>query len=257
MGNNQGHWPPRPGSMPGPYQPQFMGPGNQAPRPANASQVAQRQQHPAGLPPTPEPDYTDENAQAIQWKVFQNATLRARYDEIAALHGIKIGADLLLSPLTMVKATRIDYNTQHNPGEPISLNQDTRSQTLLFQFEDPSFVTGVTATVIALQPTEFGQSWVGNYACLDPLSMVYGQFTRDGAGQKYQSEKAPLSSIAGIGKLQYFFPLIPVLGRGGLLSIIVSIDPPNQTAFPTPPFVESVGLVTIELHCERFNYFGV
>jgi len=219
-----------------------------------------RRQNMAGIPSSVDPysAQTSVNAQQDRFKVLSNPGLRQIYEEQARALGMHFGPQTELSPLIITETTTISTTTATHPNIPIALNADVPTQRLRYYFQDGAFIRRVTATIIATVLTADGQPSPGFFQNINPLDYVYAQFRRDGAGQIFQTRRMPLSAMAGDGAHSYFFNLIPAVQPGGSILLELSIIPPiDQIAQAPPPFVDRIGQVTVDLHAERFNAFGV
>jgi hypothetical protein len=213
------------------------------------------------------------NAMRERFMAFMNPDIRSYYEEAAHQVGIELGTDTRLTPLIKSVSTTISDATATHPGIPISFNNDTRSQQVRFYFQDAAFIRRVTATIavpvlsanavagFAGPPPvpPFEPQFLTNtmFDDIHPADFVYAQMQRDGSGQLFQDEYVPLSEMTGDGAHSYFFNLIPLVKSGGSILIDITIMPPNNSNFAYPPFVDRIGMVTISMHTERFNMFGV
>jgi hypothetical protein len=212
------------------------------------------------------------NAMRERFMAFMNNDVMQEYKRAARIIGEDIGADTVLTPLVQSESTVIRTTTATHPDTPVSLNADFPEQQLRFYFQDPAFIRRITATVTApvltadalagatavpVPPFEPQVFTTQPFVDIDAADFIYVQFERDGSGQVYQSRPMPLSEFSGNGSDSYFFNLIPVMPKAGSMLVTVSILPPNNRNFDNPPFVDRVGMVTISLHTERFNPFGV
>ena len=213
------------------------------------------------------------NAMRERFMAFQNPDIRAYYEEAAYQVGITLGTDTRLTPLIKSDSTVISDATATHPGVPVSLNEDVQTAQLRYYFQDAAFIRRVTATVLSpvlrpgaiagyagpgpVPPFEPQVLTTQPFDKIDVTNFIYAQMQRDGSGQLFQDEFVPLSEITGDGAHSYFFNLIPVVKSGGSILINLSIMPPKNSNFPYPPFIDRVGLVTISMHTERFNLFGV
>lgn len=180
------------------------------------------------------------------------------YAEQAAKAGLRFGPETKLSPHVLVEYTRTSL-TLDPPldGIPVSLSAQGATQTLRFYFQDAAFIRRMASTVTAMRLLANGQPDQLFQNSIDPRDYIYVQLRRDGSGDTFISDPAPLSEISGTGAHAYFWNLVPVVERSGSLLMDLSLIPPGNQPFSAPPFVDWVGLVSISLHTERFEPFSV
>lgn len=191
-----------------------------------------------------------------RFKVLSHPLLRQAYEKSAREAGLQFGSNDRLSPLIYAKSTPISTETATHPGLPISLNADVPTQSLRFYFQDPVFIRRCTATVIAPRFNAAGLPEPNVQLEINPADYIYVRMVREGNNDQFMTEFIPLSQVSGDGGASYFWNLIPMVRNGGAILWEVTIIPPGQDGV-IPFFVDRIGLVSISLHCERFNPFGV
>jgi hypothetical protein len=196
------------------------------------------------------------NAWEARFSALLQPRMRDEYNKAAASVGMQFGPETELTPMIVTESTLPVTTTQTHAGIPVSLNVDQPTATMRFRFQDGAFIRRVTSTVTAIRLEGDGQPEPGFFeGFVDPRDYIYVQFQRDGAGQIFQTRFMPLSELSGPGSHAYFFNLIPAVQPTGSILVNVSINPPTGNLLN--PFVERVGMVTISMHSERFNAFGI
>ena len=198
------------------------------------------------------------NAAERRWYTLTLDDMRTLYEEEARKIGVRWGPQTELSPLVHSQITEIRLDRPAHPGIPVALNVDQPTQQLRFYFDDPTLIRRVTATVGACRLTPAGQPEPGFFFPSES-DYVWARATRAGQGQVFMTQPMSLGNMSGNGGLPYFFFIIPGVQQGGTILIDLTIVPPgfpNGPASP-PPFVERIGWVGVDLHCERFNKFGI
>jgi len=197
------------------------------------------------------------NVYQNKFNVLIDPNTRHEYYEAARKAGLKFGPGIELSPLVLSQSTVIRTDTAADLNVPISLNANVPRQTLRYYFQDGAFVKRITATVTALRLLADGQPEPLYFdGMTNPANYVYCQWKRAGAGQVFQDQDLPLSEVSGPGSSTYFFDLIPAVQPGGTLLLDLTLIPPGIQNQNLPPFVRSVGVITVSLHCERLNSFA-
>lgn len=180
------------------------------------------------------------------------------YMEQARKAGLRFGPETRLSPHIMTATTPISL-TEPAPltGVPVSLSANTPRATLRYYFQDAAFIRRMTSVVTACRATADGQPDQFFADSVNVRDLIYCQVRRDGSGDVLSNDFITLSSCSGIGMDTYFWNLVPVIDRSGSLLIDLTIIPPGNTQLVTPPFLDWVGMIQIDLHTERFEPFSV
>ena len=215
----------------------------------------QNQAYQTGQPPYPAPP--NPNAFSDRFTVLGDPWMRAAYEEQARRIGLQFNNESRLSPLVNVQSSPIALNSATDPGVAISLNPDIPELTVQYVFQDPAFVRRVSASLIGLVLTAIGQNDPSLVGESNPLDYVYVQFERAGDSDRFQTERLPLSHVAGVGEATYFYDLIPALRKSSQVNVAFSIIPPGAPRGIDPPYVRRCGQITLAFHTERFNPFGV
>ena len=180
------------------------------------------------------------------------------YETAHKMQWTDFGPDTVLTPLTLSRHTAISTTRALHVGIPVSLNGNNPEELLRYQFQYRTFIKGVTYTIIAPQLTDDGAPEAGFFeGSFDAGDFVYAQFERAGSTQFFQDKPCPLSEIGGKGPQPYLYNPIPAVQNNGTIDLKLSINPPGWTDTQNPPFVERIGYVTVSLHCEYINQYGV
>ncbi len=179
--------------------------------------------------------------------------------DMAAMYGLKYNpAQHKLIPLLLTRQLPFFIDAALD-DRTVVLSANTPTGLLEFRFDDAVFILGITATVLAPRILRQGQPEQNFFnADISPADYVYVKFFREGSSQVYMQRQVPLSEFSGKGPLddQFLFTLIPVLERGEVLAVEVSIIPEGTRAGDPPPFVESIGALDISLHTHKWEPFG-
>lgn len=211
------------------------------------------------------------NALRERFLAYMSPEVRAEYAKAAIAEGVKLGANVRLIPLMQPVYTTIRDDTDTHTDIPVSLNADVPSQELRVYFQDTCFIRRLTATVhspvvvanalagaagVPLPPFEPQVLENVPFEGISAEDFIYVQLERDGRGQIYQQKPVPLSELTNDGAHGRLFEPIPIVKAGGSINISLSIMPPQNENFVTPPFIERIGLVCITFHTEVYNEFG-